>query len=374
MAATSQSRPRGRETLVNTLLMLGSVLFVFLALEMGGRIVSNRASLFAYPNFIEEYRGVFGRGVPTQFDPELGYMPRANYAGIDNLERVQFTFDKDSLRLHHIGKAPKIETPPILVTGDSYAQGGEVEDNSSWPAHLQLMLDRRVLNAGSGGYGFDQSVLRGEKLVAEKKPGILLAGFIPDDIDRSMMKVFNRAAKPYFVVENGKLVLKGVPVPVPAPSPDAYRLDPVRRVLGHPYLVDLVMRRTDNLNYWYGGQTANEVGYPNGGEISCLLTDRLKALKETFGVRVILVAQYAPDTWAVPGGNPVRLKMASDLIACAKARGLEGIDTADAVRAALAKGSLGDYYINAHMNGRGNKLTADVIVEYLRRNPEQRPN
>jgi len=364
----STSKPRRNEPLLATLLILGSVVFCLLGAEIAGRIVATRANLWSYPNYILEYRDTFGRGVPMQHDPELGHVMRANYKGTDNFEAVMFTVSSDSLRLHHYDKPPPaIETPSILVVGDSFAQGGEVEDNSSFPAHLQLLLDRRVHNAAVGGYGLDQIVLRAEREVPRLKPGVLLVSFIPNDIGRTEMRVRSGTAKPWFIVESGALVLKGVPVP--PPSPDLNKLDPLRKVLGHSYLVDFIMRRTDNLAYWYGGETGNDFAHRDGVRVSCLLMDRLKDLKARTGVRIIVVAQYAPQTWTIPDFGVSELRYAQNQLACARERGLETIDTAQPIREAVAKNGLSAIYINAHQTGRGNKITADVIADYLRRHP-----
>lgn len=364
----SPPKPRRNEALLGTLLVLGSVLFCLLGAEIAGRIIAVRASLFSYPNYIVEYRSTFGRGVPMQYDADLGHVPRANYKGTDNFEAVMITFSADSLRQHHYDKpAPGKETPPILVVGDSFAQGGEVEDNSTFPAHLQLLLDRRVHNAAVGGYGVDQIVLRAEREVPRLKPDLLLVSFIPNDIDRTQLRARSGVSKPYFVIENGALALRGVPVP--PPPPDLNRLDPVRRVLGYSYLVDYVMRRSDYLGYWYGGDVGDNFVHREGARVSCLLMDRLKALRASSGVRIVVIAQYAPQTWTVPEFGASELKRAGDLLACARERGLETIDTAAAVRDAVAKSGLADIYINAHMTSRGNKLTADHIAEYLRRHP-----
>ena len=359
---------RHNETLLGTLLMLASVVFCFLGAEIAGRIIATRASLTAFPNYIEEYRNLFGRGVPMQFDSELGHIPRANYKGTDNFENVMFTFSADSLRLHHYDlPPPRIENPSILVTGDSFAEGGEVEDNSSFPAHLQLLLDRRVHNGAVGGYGLDQTVMRSEKLVPKLKPGILMVSFIPDDIRRSELKARGGINKPYFAIENGALAVKGVPV-VP-PPPDAGKLDAVRKVLGYSYLVDFLMRRTNSLAYWYGGQTDDSVAHRDGPRVACLMMDRLKTLSTANGLRVIVIAQYAPQTWTVPEFGQSERKLALDLLVCASERGLETIDTGNMVRDAVAKTPLAEIYINAHMTSRGNKLTADFIADYLKRRP-----
>ncbi|MBL8675681.1 MAG: hypothetical protein JNL07_12385, partial [Rhodospirillales bacterium] len=319
-------------------------------------MIAARASLFRFQNYITDYRTALGRGHPMQYDAELGYVPRPNYSGKENLDGVQFTYSADGLRLHHIGAPPRVETPAILAVGDSFVQGAEVEDNSSWPAHLQRALDRRVHNGGVGGYGLDQITLRAERLVPSLKPAVLLLGFIPDDIDRTELNTRNGVAKPYFRIVDGGL--RRFNAPVPPPDPAAGKLDPVRQILGYSYLVDFTMRRLGFLDYWYGGVAGEHRAHSDGPAVACLLMKRAAALKAAHDVRVIVVAQYPPQVWTQPPFQREQTRRAADVLDCARKAGLETLDTFEGVRAVVARDGHGPYYINGHMNGAGNKLVA----------------
>jgi hypothetical protein len=256
----------------------------------------------------------------------------------------------------------------VLAVGDSFVQGGEVEDNSSWPAHLQQSLDRRVHNGGGvGGYGFDQVVLRAEKLVPMLRPAIVLVGFIPDDIGRTELNKRNGVAKPYFRIVEGELKLFNRPVPPPDPADN--RLDPVRRVLGYSFLIDFVMRRLGFLDYWYGGIATDHRAHSDGSRVSCLLMQRLAALKASSGARLVVIAQYPPETWTQSAFRASQVELAANLLRCARDAGLEAIDTFAGVEAAVSRDGHGPYYINGHMNSRGNALTASLIANHLNRRP-----
>lgn len=64
--------------------------------------------------------------------------------------------DQEGLRT--TGDAPGGAGPPILAVGDSFTFGDEVDALEAWPAQLQALLGRRVLNGGVTGYGLDQTV------------------------------------------------------------------------------------------------------------------------------------------------------------------------------------------------------------------------
>ena len=68
----------------------------------------------------------------------------------------------------------------------------------TWPAVLQQLTGRRVLNGGMTGYGFDQIVLRAEQLVAVHRPSTVIVGFIANDIWRTEMCRLWWHDKPWF--------------------------------------------------------------------------------------------------------------------------------------------------------------------------------
>ncbi len=104
--------------------------------------------------------------LPTAYDPELGYIPRP---GASNFGPDRVNVDDEGLRKN--GNLVTPPGPPILAVGDSFTWGSQVGDDQTWPAYLQAMFARRVLNAGVNGYGVDQIVMRAERLVPSHRPG-----------------------------------------------------------------------------------------------------------------------------------------------------------------------------------------------------------
>ena len=152
-------------------------------------------------------------------------------------------------------------------------------------------------------------------------------------------------------------MLRNVPVPPPEPA----RLDLVRRVLGHSFLVDLLMRRLDMLDYWYAGVTMEHRAHREGEAVACLLMRRLAALP----VRTILVAQYTPVAWQNEADRREQRRLVAHVSACARDAKLDVLDTFDAVERAVAKDGIAPWYINWHMNDAGNALTAKLIAAHL---------
>lgn len=70
--------------------------------------------------------------------------------------------------------------------GDSFVYGSEVGDHETWPAQLSQKIAGRVLNFGVPAYGIDQSILKAERTLQDKKSKVVIIGFILGDLNRSM--------------------------------------------------------------------------------------------------------------------------------------------------------------------------------------------
>ena len=353
-----------RNALVNTLVTLVSLLVGFVGAEIGVRLLSGGGTLTVFRNYVADQEQWAGRWRVMRPDPNLGYVPRAGYSGDD--QKFHQSYGADGFRLHNRDQ-PVNATPPILVVGDSYAMGAEVDDDSTWPAYLQAATGRRVLNGAVPGYGIDQVVLRGELLVPKVKPETLVVGVIADDVDRARMRILWGLQKPYFEIEGGKLVLRNVPLAEPELDPG---LDPLRRVLGYSYLMDVAMRRLGYMSWWRRGQPSHiEPAHDQGDKVACLLMDRLAALRDRQSIKLVLVAQYSRQTWETEEFRRKEVAVTQAVLACAKARGIDTIDTYDAVAEAVRARGIEGSYTGIHMNPAGNKLTAGLIATWLNKHP-----
>lgn len=345
-------RPSSRsEWLRRSVLVLCAILMGLVSLEFAVR-ASTWGYLFAYPNFVLAARSVLAERDAGRYvhDPDLGHVPRAGYVAPGT------TIEADGLRR----TGEQVAGAPILAVGDSFTYGDEVEDGQTWPAQLQQLTGRRVLNAGVSGYGFDQIVLRAEQLAAKYKPAVIVVSFIADDIRRTEMRRLWSADKPYFVIEDGRLALRGVPVP-PRVDP-ASTLSFWQWTLGYSQLFDFILRRLDLLHDWYGDhKRAQAPG--TGDRLSCLATQRLAELQKQSGAKVIVLAEYDPVVWDDPAFAATQRHMTQALLDCAAKNGLA---TVDSFAALAATGAPRNLYVTWHMNEPGNRLIAGLVAEKLR--------
>ena len=283
-------------------------------------------------------------------DDLLGHVPNPGFSG-PGVGRSFHTIDADGFR--SCGEhAASHDDGAILTVGDSFTYGDEVRDEETWPAQLQRLTGRRVLNGGVTGYGIDQMVLRAERCVAAHRPAILVLSFIADDVRRVEMRRLWWRDKPWFAVEGSGLALKGVPVPPRRPtlSPDLrHRLDTA--LLGMPVFMQ-------HLAGYH--RRVHRSGF--GVEIAKRLIERLARLQADGALRVIVMAQYPPDTWTQRSYLNYQRRIVEALLDCAARAGIATVDT---FRRLAAEPNQRDFYASAHMNPRGNLMIASLLAATL---------
>ena len=289
-------------------------------------------------------------------DDLLGHVPNPGFSG-PGVGRSFHTIDAEGFR--SCGESPpSSDGGAILTVGDSYTYGDEVRDEEAWPAQLQRLTGRRVLNAGVTGYGFDQMVLRAERYVATHRPALLIASFIADDIRRVEMRRLWWRDKPWFVLdgegkgEDGQLALKGVPVP-----PHRSTLPPHLR-----HRLDTALLGLPNIVQHLAGyhRRVHRAGF--GVEIAKHLIERLARLQAEAGLKVVVMAQYPPDTWTQRNYLAYQRRIVEPLLACAAQNGVATVDT---FRRLAAEPNPQDFYASAHMNPRGNLMIASLLAATL---------
>lgn len=290
---------------------------------------------------------------PFAFDDQLGWVPRPGYRSEPGAE-AGVEIGPDGLRSNG---APRPAGQPLLAVGDSFTFGDGVADSQSWPAALERRLGLPVLNGGASAYGFDQSVLRAERLLASRAVRGLVVALIRDDVRRCQLSAFCGWRKPWFDVVDGRLVAHG---PVP------------RAFASWPLLEALSTR--SGLARWaqQASLPADRVEHRHGRAVVALLLARLGALARR-GTPVLLLIQG--PLGGGPGGaqrfESVTLPLLGEIEERARAEGLATLDLVSAgwaelkVRPALRREwFLGDP--GGHMAAAGNEWVAERLAARLR--------
>ena len=339
------------------LLVIGSILFSLIVLELCARVSRGWDTLTHWPNLVLQERALsWARGDHSSAVPDtrLGFVGRPNYVSSDG----ELTYDARGRRPTPAPAGAALAEPPILVVGDSYAQGNEVNDAEAWPSRLQGLTGQRIVNAGMSGYGIDQMVLRAEIVAAEVKPAAIVLSFIADDARRAEMKRVWGVEKPYFEQLNGQLVERNVPVP---PSPDpASTLDLWQWLFGWSALVDAVLKSQGWQFEWHLDY-ARVLPRGEGARLACPLFKRLAAI----GVPVLVVAEYDPYHWQNDEYRAVTRATDDTVLACAKAADFATLDLFETIDAAVRANGLWKVYRQGHPGPIGTEAAANRIAAEL---------
>lgn len=355
-------------------LLLGSVLFGLIVLELGARLLRGPQWLSQWPNLVTVHRTGSAGDVARYavHDDELGFAPLPDARLLNmaresdgTLRRTNASHDAQGLRMAPAAASPSLPGPAILAAGDSFTYGAEVDDADTWPVALQTILGQPVVNAGANGYGIDQAVLRAEKVASTLRPGAIVIAFIHDDLRRAELSRVWGADKPYFDVAGETLSLRNVPVP----PPDAQQapLTPWQRLFGRSMLVQMTLQALGLMDAWSHDDLRV---HPSGaGEhIACLLMQRLADDGRKLGTKIVVVGLYDADAWRWRwlGSLDRQNRALGALLSCAARAGIETIDTYDAFDHAVSAGGVDAVYHRWHPNAAGNRLIAELIAQRLR--------
>jgi hypothetical protein len=355
-------------------LIFASVAITLFALEIGLRLWDGKP-VFSAINFVDlEVNAIVNPSNPlAQFDDRLGWAQVPNRSWPLNGQEY-YTFGEYGTRMSS-GQIVPLQQGAILVVGDSFAVGSEVPNAEAWPAQLEQMVGTQVINAGVGGYGIDQIVLRAEELLPRLKPRMLvLQTNLAFGILLNQFGISSGAPKPYFIPQDGKLLLNNEPVPRGVSR--SIDIGWKRSIFGYSYLVHFAMARLNLLQWWVSPAVMPQqivLSEQQAVEVTCLLMQRLGELRERYRTPVALVFQYGgPDglesavSWEK---NRARVSQ------CAEQQHLPVVDIFQPLHAVYQQGGAAAYQqlwvmhdagrAYGHMSGKGNNLVASLVFQGL---------
>ena len=198
----------------SVLLALASFAIVAFMVEIGIRIAIaaglpqvRNPGLYADPYSDDAFWILTNHWMTTRFAPRVGAVhPTLGWATPVSPSNPLGAVSRKPLQ-------PEFEREVVLFFGDSFVGGAVKKDADRIPQLLdQRLPEHPVYNLGGGGYGVDQILLRFRLIHPRFKRPLVLFGLLTHDLDRSVLRV-RTAAKPYFTLHDGDLVLGGVPVP-----------------------------------------------------------------------------------------------------------------------------------------------------------------
>ncbi len=149
-----------------------------------------------------------------RYNPTLGWFPIPNSKDQFLASRV-ITVENNSEGFRAPERTPG-NTPGIVFLGDSFVWGYDVDAAERFTDKLQSKHPEwSVYNFGVSGYGTDQEFLLLQERFGAYRPRVVFLLFCTetDPDDNSSNVIHGEYYKPYFILDQGQLKLRGVPVP-----------------------------------------------------------------------------------------------------------------------------------------------------------------
>jgi hypothetical protein len=393
---------RARSALANAGLAVASLCVVALAVEGAARAWVYAAQARA--------RAQAPALAPIRYDDVLGWAKTPGAA--HTVSRPEFEI---SLRFNSKGlRGPERDYPKppgtrrVLILGDSFAEGYYVEEGQSVRAVLEDQLNRagcgrwEVINGGTLDYSTDQEYLFYKTEGRRYQPDAVVLLFYYNDLAYNASPAGRGGeGKPYFEVEDGRLVPRNAPVPPstrgllnppaqagPAPKPwrgsIALRLlsnrtvdssPRLHRLLARLGLVELVPPEPARELWPFGRDHAREVN--DMWERTRHILAALKAEVESHGGRLAVL--YVPVRFEV--NDPVwdltrqRYRMGrrwdrdavfDRLRSVCEELGVTLVDPRDELRGQESTEAPAYYTRDVHWTAAGNAVAAHVLEPAVR--------
>ena len=346
----------------NTLLLLSTFVVLSVSCEIAFRAV-NGVSLADNSNFRNTNVIRINLSDASQYDESLGWTHK-NDLRYSNFSTTEYGIRRTS------SSQPGPRPGNVLVVGSSFAAGSQVADEESFPAQLEQLLDRPVDNAGIGGYGMDQIILRAEQLLPLLKPEILVIELMDSSLSWVSYSHLPRP-KPYFTIGSSGLVAHHQPVPYQVTRDDPF--DGIKSIAGYSLIIDRIMA-TVNSPAWYGTGVKDNIRIQNDPvEITCALLRRLKPKLDQSKTRPLLVTSTGAQDVAIAGAPPKHVLMVEE---CARDMGYQQLSVFDTFRNVYVSDPKGfdslfviTNGVRGHMSKDGNAVVAKQIAAALKEPP-----
>jgi len=163
------------------------------------------------------------------YDETLGYTLKPNALHTHKSDEFNVVYRIN--KLGYRGKTYKKIKPPgmfrIVLIGDSHGFGWGIDEDKNIFATIldQRLSGVELINLSVPGYGTDQEFLRLKKEGLEYQPDLVILQITENDFTEIMSPLMYEKPKPFFILNNEKLILKNIPVKKDCSSSAQYYLD-----------------------------------------------------------------------------------------------------------------------------------------------------
>ncbi len=320
----------------------------------------------------------------SQFDPWVGWSGRPGVKGPmrevgqpDLFARI----NSRGLRDREIEPARR-DARRVLCLGDSLTWGWRVGDGETYPKVLERELEGvEAINAGVCAWGTAQELVWLEREGFRYHPDVVTLGFYLNDFADNASDSMFGYPRPRYVLEGGRLVLKGVPIAAPPTGGLTALRSFFRRHLLTPRLIlaawqwlDRGFFRTPDLTPLRRARLSSRSGpHPPPAELETgAILDETRRVCEERGIRFLVLA--IPSVCQVRPTAPLPCRAQDDatyaaLIRLCRKEAIDVIEPLDELRAAEAKGVAVFPPSDFHWNVAGHRIAAHLIAKHLAAEP-----
>ena len=358
-----------RNGLVNVGLVVGSVV-VFLVIAEG-------------------YFAVFDPQIQAgscQYDEILGWEHKPNFDGI----RVTKEFETH-IKINSKGLRDKnydYEKPDgvkrIVVLGDSFAEGAQVEENERFTEVLEnsLLKNSQIINTGVSGYGNDQELLFLKNEGMKYNPDMVLVAFFAGNDVRDNMENATTwdptQGRPVFILNDNELTLTNVPVPRKKEKVAffmRFKRYMARHFHSYAFISTKISMNPNLLNFFKKIGIAEKGIMPRGEQalkrrleldpfgwnLTKAILNEINTVAETNNLKTMIV--IIPTREQVNKNGDSELNGA--LVDFGKENNISVLDLLPEFREHAKNGEQLYFKIDGHWNANGHKLAAELIYNKL---------
>ncbi len=357
----------------------------------------------------------------NSFEPNLGWETRPNIIKTDyvksfgeksskKFKKVKYSHNKRGARLNPYYENYKEK---IISFGDSFVYNRHVNDGETWQHYLSKLTKSNVSNFGVGNFGLDQSILRMKKIIKNEKDKIIIMGFVPETIVRihSVWRHFYEygnifAFKPRYKLKNNRLKIVHNPIKNFSNIKKIYKkIDYLKQedhwyrkkfksdLIQFPYILSIFKNFPRNIliifylslykifssvffyNKAWEITLKNNFNYVIESYKDKSMVDLL-AQEIKFFSKKVLENNCKPLVIIFPYLNDMRYIINTDKVFYKNllkeiSRFTDYIDLSEEMR---NKKNMSKLFVNSfyggHLSKKGNKMTANIIHSFLKKNPE----
>ncbi len=235
-----------KKLLINLSMAVIGIILAILILELLLRLMGAKPQ--TYLRKFSQYHPVLGWVKTPNMDGEFIKGSRKIHEKINShgLRDIEYTYDKPD------------STFRILIIGDSFTEGYDVEFDYLFTEVLESMLNDslrhsgyryEIINAGTGGYSNDQEYLYYLHEGRKYSPDIvIMMMYATNDIYYNNQNHYGNYAKPLYRTDNERLILTNTPLPAPKTQESFKNI--FRNMVLYPFVTNIIFTKFPGFTQW----------------------------------------------------------------------------------------------------------------------------